>query len=370
MKPKVIAMYLPQYHETEVNSRFWGEGYTDWCCVKNSKKYIDGQIQPKVPLNKNYYDLSDKNAILKQIDLAKRYGVYGFGIYHYWFNDDEQALQKPAEIILEDKNLDIPFFFAWDNSSWKRTWDNVPGNDWAPLADSSYVGAGEGVLLQYRLGDESSWIKHYEYLSRFFIDDRYIKIDNKPIFVIWNYSSSVDSMIKVWNELAQENGFDGVYVIFQHNPRLKVPMKYKRFIYEPAYTAWGDYISRGKKKIKRLLNIDNKVSIYDYDKIWGGIIKRAQCLDDANLFLGGFVNYDDTPRRGVKGSVILSSNPKKFNRYIKRLLKIAETRNDDLIFLTAWNEWGEGAYLEPDETNGYAYLEALKAAIDECQAEK
>ena len=132
MKPEIFAAYLPQYHETEENNMFWGKGFTDWVGVKAAKPQFDGHIQPRVPLNNNYYDLSDYKVIHAQAQLAKKYGIDGFNIYHYWFDKSHPVLFKPAQNILEHKDIDIKFFFTWDNHSWIRSWSNIRGNAWAP----------------------------------------------------------------------------------------------------------------------------------------------------------------------------------------------------------------------------------------------
>ena len=171
MKTKVIAMYLPQYHEIEENSLFWGKGYTDWVGVKKAKPFLKNQIQPRIPLNNNYYDLSQVDTLRWQVNLAKKYGVYGFGIYHYWFNDEKNLLTKPAENLLANKDIEMPFFFAWDNTSWKRTWSKIPGNDWAPAQDNEnkkLFENGKEILVEYVLGEKPEWEKHFNYLLPFF----------------------------------------------------------------------------------------------------------------------------------------------------------------------------------------------------------
>ena len=173
-KTKIFAAYLPQYHETEDNNKFWGDGYTDWVGVRNAKPQYEGHKQPKKPLHDNYYNLLDVDVIRKQAKLAKENGIYGFNIYHYWFKDGKQELEKPAELLLENKDIDISFFFTWDNASWKRTWDNIPGNDWAPAFD---INDGEnrsrGVLVEFSYGDKNKWKEHFDYLLNFFRDNRY-----------------------------------------------------------------------------------------------------------------------------------------------------------------------------------------------------
>ncbi|MBQ0066894.1 MAG: glycoside hydrolase family 99-like domain-containing protein, partial [Phascolarctobacterium sp.] len=144
-KVKVIANYLPQYHRIPENDMWWGEGYTDWVATKNAKPLFEGHRQPRIPLDNNYYDLSDVNTIRWQAQLARKYGVYGFGIYHYWFNSNMQLLQKPAELLLKNKDIDINFMFIWDNSSWIRSWSNIKEcNDWAPKFDREQKNTDNG----------------------------------------------------------------------------------------------------------------------------------------------------------------------------------------------------------------------------------
>ena len=152
MRTKVFAAYLPQYHETEDNNIFWGQGYTDWVGVKKAEPQYLGHKQPKVPLDSYYYDLTDYNVILWQSRIAKKYGIDGFNIYHYWFKDGKQELEKPAEILLEHKEINIEFFFTWDNASWKRTWGNVQGNDWAPVFDNN-DNKGSSILVEFAKDD-------------------------------------------------------------------------------------------------------------------------------------------------------------------------------------------------------------------------
>ncbi len=360
---KVFAMYLPQYHETEENNRFWGNGFTDWVSVKKATPLFDGHIQPKVPENENYYDLSLKNNIKWQANLAKKYGISGFGIYHYWFNSKERTLTKPAEIILENIDIDIPFFFAWDNASWKRTWSKIKGNDWSPLVDEKNAEQHKGpeILIEYIVGNKSDWKIHFEYLLPYFRDKRYEKHNGKPIVLIYNYSEEIHEMADFWNECAINAGFQGIEIVYSYNPLHGIPKTANKFRYEPLYSGWGGFFDR----LSRLLNRNKdqkKVLIYSYDKVWKRIIQSAKRCHDKNMYYGAFVNYDDTPRRGNKGKVILDSTPEKFCNYLKALLDVCNRQGKAYIFLTAWNEWGEGAYMEPDTLNGLNYLEAIEKA--------
>ncbi len=357
-------MYLPQYHEIPENNEFWGKGFTDWVTVKNACPLYKGNYEPRVPLNKNYYDLSQEKNVRWQVELAKKYGIDGFGIYHYWFNNEKNLLTKPAEIILENKDIDMDFFFAWDNANWKRSWSNVQGNDWAPSMEKGKRKKGEPfILIPYILGEEKDWQNHYNWLRPFFLDKRYIKKDNKPLFIIFNYDEQIGRMCKCWDKLAKEDGLDGMFFIFRYGERYNLPNSEYKFKYEPLFSGWSKlptFWERVEGKIRRIINMEKGPKKYDYDAVWKAILDNARDMCEQEMFHGAFVTYDDTPRRGKRGTVTLNSTPDKFQHYLSELVKISEEQGKDFIFITAWNEWGEGAYLEPDEKTGYAYLEAFQ----------
>ena len=364
---KIVANYLPQFHRIPENDKWWGEGFTDWVAVKKAKPLFEGHIQPKIPLD-GYYDLSEYGAIKNQVDLANQYGVYGFAIYHYWFNNDLMLLQKPAEVLLRNPELKTHFLFLWDNQSWKRTWSQVKaGNDWAPGFDEASTSGSDGVLAKLEYGEEEDWENHFKYLLPFFCDERYIKIDNKPVFGFFNSCVKEEAevlrrMRNYWNKLAIDEGFSGGLCIGKES-HWKNTFEDK-FLYSPFVNNRIRNALIHKIKDKFMINTKG-IRIYDYDECWKETINNAR-LSDSHTILSGFVNFDDSPRRGIKGRIINGSTPAKFERNMMELMKIAKKQGKEYIFLTAWNEWGEGAYLEPDATNGYAYLEALKRAIDTC----
>lgn len=365
-KVKTIAMYLPQFHVIPENSKFWGEGFTDWVGVKKSSPIFEGHEQPRVPLNKNYYDLSIKENIAWQAKLAKENGVYGFGIYHYWFSNEHNLLSKPAELILENEDIDINFFFSWDNSHWIRTWSKIKGNDWNTLnenVDKNKVANEPQVLMEYKLGEKPDWKNHFEHLLPYFKDKRYIKHDNKPMFMILHWSEKIAEMAEYWDLLARENGFSGMHIIYYPGNKMHLKKNDYSFTYEPTWAFIGNVIKHICVKTLKLIGV-KKPRIYDYDKIWKIILKNAKRQKDPNRYYGAIVRYDDSPRRGKTAAIIINDSPEKFKKYYEELIRICQKQNKDYIFLTAWNEWGEGAYLEPDEKNGYAYINALREAIE------
>lgn len=368
MKTKIIAMYLPQYHETDDNNRWWGKGFTDWTSVKTSVPLYKGHRQPRTPENENYYDLSDVESIKWQANLAKQNGIYGFGIYHYWFSSNKQTLTTPAELILKHKEINFPFFFAWDNNSWVRTWSKYKHNTnaWSPKIDEKLEEnqTNNGVLAQLDYGNENDWEIHFNYLNRFFSDERYIRINNKPLFIIWNYTDKdrLKAMCDYWRKLAVKAGYDGLFLMNRYNPYDSLDGFDALMTYEPMFSAWQNknIITRVANKIKDHLVKEKRLTIFDYDKVWNSILKNANDKANEAIWYGAFVGYDDTPRRGEQGKIIKGESPQKFEKYLKKLVNISSEQNKPFIFLTAWNEWGEGAYLEPDMDNGHAFLDAVK----------
>lgn len=370
MRTKIIAMYLPQYHSIPENDEFWGKGFTDWVTVRKAQSLFEGHQQPRVPLNNNYYDLSEEENVVWQANLAKQYGIYGFGVYHYWFNNEKNLLTKPAEIIRDSNDVNIYYLLSWDNLSWRRTWSNLGGNAWAPTLEGKER-KGPATLIEYILGDEEDWKKHYLYVKSHFESDKYIKIDGKPVFIIFYYSNDIAKMCDYWNKLAQDDGYPGVFFIFKREEHgfffrtPKTPGKVVAFNYEPMFNGWqnNSFLIRVQNRICRYLGKRNEhLKILDYDKIWKKLLNTAKgrCKNEYT-FHGAFVSYDDTPRRGEKRGIIISgSTPDKFRGYMTQLMDICENQNKPFLFLTAWNEWGEGAYLEPDTINEYSYLEAIR----------
>lgn len=362
MKPKIITFYLPQFHTTPENDEWWGEGFTDWVSAQNAERLFPGHYQPRLPAHDNYYNLLDKETMRWQVNLAKKAGIYGFCIYHYWFGNDKQLLEKPAENLLKWKDIDIHYCFSWANESWVRSWSKFKGNAWKTTKEEG-EDSDQGILMQQEYGEEREWKKHFEYLLPFFQDKRYIRNDNKPVFVIYKPENikCIRLMTRYWNTLAQEQGFSGIYFIGTNDPNWKRNGLNAQLLYEPQFSFGERYpvtMAKMKKKLKKI-NI-HFLLVYSYDKFWKKILNREM---KRKMYYGGFVNYDDTPRKGIDGIVIKGMTPHKFGKYFRKLYKKAADRGDEYVFLTAWNEWGEGAYLEPDKKYGMRCLWELRQTI-------
>ena len=356
MKIKILAFYLPQYHSIPENDMWWGKGFTEWTNVKKAKPLFKWQYQPEEPLN-GYYDLSNTNVLEQQAKMAKKYGIYGFCYYHYWFNG-KLLLQKPLENMLNNNAVQIPSCLCWANETWSRRWD---GRDNQILIKQNYEDDIEG------------WKAHFNYLLNYFKDNRYIKVDNKPMIIIYKpyLFKNINIMINYWEKLAKENGFSGLYIGYQHhtcfeNTDLLTDFNFG-IEFEPFFT-----VNEKKKEKSKVVNLLDKAYhtlfktpyIYDYDETCKEIIKRKH---NEKVYVGAFASWDNTPRVANRANIFKGSNPEKFEKYFRKQYFSARENNSDFLFINAWNEWAEGAHLEPDKLNNYGYLEAVRKIINEAE---
>lgn len=364
-KMKIIAYYLPQFHCFPENDRWWGKGFTEWTSVKKTVPLYNGHNQPRVPLNHYYYDLTDVKALEWQCKIAKEYGVYGFCFYHYWF-DGHMLMEKPMEILLEHKEINMPFCISWANEDWTRAWAKK----------------SREVLITQTYGDREDWKKHFEYFYQFFQDERYIKVDGKPLLVIYRPEliGTLEEMLLYWNSLAEEKGMKGIVYASQrssyNHQKEKTGYLFDYAIeYEPGIVR-AEQAKTINIVVRKLLNLFvNKVGLpqsyfstllYDYDDAWKRILKRKP--KDNKMIPGAFCDWDNSPRYGRKAIIYKGVTVEKFQKYLTEQIKRArKIYNKDMIFMFAWNEWGEGGYLEPDEQRGFGMLEAVRNSLNECK---
>ena len=360
---KYIAFHLPQYHTFPENDKWWGKNFTDWVNVKNAKPLFKSHIQPVIPLNEEYYNMMDHATRVRQAKLAKEYGLYGFCYYHYYFNG-KLLMEKPLETLLKENDIDFPYCLCWANEPWTRAWD----------------GKTKEILMAQEYGNERDWEKHFNYLISFFKDKRYICINNKPLFVIYrtNNIPRCDEMIKFWDNMCKKNGFDGIYICEELNAFQSEPVCCNSnavIAFEPSNVQRKrSTISRiitifmGKIKTKNFLS---NLKIFNYETIWKKIISQRYCTNGKKLYYGAFVGWDNTPRKKDSGMIYINASPTLFANNLSILNKKADQNNSEFIFINAWNEWAEGAHLEPDNINKYKYLEALKSTkLNEMEKKK
>lgn len=364
---KVLAYYLPQYHETAENNAWWGKGFTEWTSVNESKPLYIGHYQPATPLNDNYYDLTDPDTWKWQAELARKYSVYGFCIHHYWFKG-KQLLHKPVELLLQNRDIDVKYCFSWANESWMRTWSKREGNVWSVKKDFQGEKSGDGMLLLQEYGERKDWTEHFNYLLRFFKDDRYIKENNKPMLLIYHPEriQCLHSMLKVWDELAVQNGFDGLYIVSTNNLEIQDENIDANVIFEHIY-----YFNTGTRFLDKVMieaifdyrrHGHSFPLLLSYKRCWRDILNRNY-KSVRKTYLGGLVGFDKTPREGKNATIYLGANPRRFKKYFNKLVRKSIEIGNDYVFINAWNEWGEGCALEPNKKYKYEYLEAIRKSV-------
>ena len=318
---------------------------------KISKIFFNWQDQPIVPQNKNYYDLKDKEVLEKQSKMALSHGIDGFCYYHYWFKG-KKLLEKPIEDMLTNTKVKIPFCLSWANHKWSRIWD----------------GNSDETLMPMDYGNSSDWINHFNYLKNFFLDPRYIKKGNRPVFNIYqsNDFDQFDEMIQLWNLELKKIGLDKLYVIetfnfFQNKSNIKISEAV--VLFEPMYTLSfsSNIFYKIYKYILHKTKDPKKPLVFNYDIVWREISNRNIKINQKKVFYFAFPNWDNTPRKKERGIVFKGMTVTKFKNYFKALLRKTYNSNNDFIFINSWNEWSEGAYLEPDNKNDFEILNSIKS---------
>ncbi|MGM0876125.1 MAG: glycosyltransferase WbsX family protein [Bacillota bacterium] len=344
---KIIAYYLPQFHPIPENDRWWGKGFTEWTNTSKAKTIFSGHYQPRKPYLNYYYDLTDPSARKWQAEIARKYGIYGFCYYHYWFKG-KRLLERPFNEVLETGEPDFPFCLSWANEAWTRVWD----------------GGKNHVLMPQAYGNKKDWKEHFDYLLNAFLDKRYIRINNKPIFLIYRPESIdyCEEMLSYWNQLASKAGLDGIYFIrtlngFWHREQKGFNACVE---FEPMYTLRHDFPENPSL-------LDHRpYPLIDYDYVWSRIINRRPYTKYKNPVIpGAFVDWDNSPRLGKNALIFKGVSPDKFGKYLRlQIQRMKTVYNSEFLFINAWNEWAEGTYLEPDQRYGFRYLEEVKNALD------
>ena len=365
-KPKIIAFYLPQYHPTPDNDKWWGKGFTEWTNVGKAKPLFPGHYQPKVPADLGYYDLRLPEVREAQAELAKEAGIYGFCYYHYWFGNGKEELELPFNEVLRLGKPDFPFMLCWANESWHKKFWNKDG-----------IGSSKEILIEQTYPGEKDMIDHFYRLLPAFKDQRYIKINGKLAFMVYKplLHPEMKRFTDLWQELAKNEGLPGF--TFIGHMQDSFDQKTKQSILDNGFSycnTVGLYFARTKiitflSKLKtRLFHSLFKYPILvPFDKIFHHLITPID--HDSNVIPTVMPNWDHTPRSGSKGWVLTGCSPDKFKIHLNEILKIQEEKTipEKYIFLKSWNEWGEGNYIEPDLVYGKGYIEATKEALKQCK---
>ena len=360
MNVRPIALYLPQYHPIPENDSWWGEGFTEWTNVSKARPRFSRHFQPHVPADLGFYDLRLPEARQAQADLAREYGIYGFCYYSYWFNG-KRLLSRPFDETLASGQPDFPFCLCWANENWTRIWD----------------GLDKDILMEQSYSEEDDR-QHIRWLANAFRDKRYIKVGDRPLFLVYRARSIPDPVktTSIWRDEARKLGFRELYlcrvesfaeehecpaclgfdasVEFQPDwssfPTLTMPLRRGRMW--QYLTRWGLSSEAYQKN-----------DVYSYKRV--AELMRRRDLPPYKRFPCVTPGWDNSSRR-KRGAIILKgSTPKLYRRWLEATLARFEPYGpgENLMFINAWNEWGEGSHLEPDKRWGRAYLEATRSAL-------
>lgn len=380
MKARVIAYYLPQFHPIPENDKYWGKGFTEWTNVAKAKPLFKGHYQPRIPADLGFYDLRLPEVREQQAQMAREAGIEGFCYWHYWFGNGKRLLQRPFNEVLQSGKPDFPFCLAWANHSWKTsTWEN---------------GGKDRMIVEQRYLGEEDYTLHFQEVLPAFKDKRYITIEGKPLFAIFDpYNfQDVSNFIKTWQRLAKENGLKGIYFIAMSNStstlqrngdgtlkRVTPNLQSSERVYNDLLNLGFDGINSFGKSRAEMLYMGKYARIakkllhqylpflpthcINYEKITQHFFAPEDSWQ--NVYPSIFPQWDRTPRAGNSEGVYVNATPTTFKKHIQNALNVIKNKDMEhrILFLRAWNEWGEGNYVEPDLKYGHGFLDAIKEVI-------
>lgn len=355
---KLVSFYLPQFHPIMENDKWWGKGFTEWTNVSKAVPQFQGHYQPHFPGELGFYDLRVPEVMERQVELAKMYGIRGFCFYYYWFNG-RRILEKPLDQLIQS-DIDFPFCLCWANENWTRTWD----------------GEEKEILLEQNYGEESleQFITDLEpYLK----DRRYLRVENKPLVIIYRPAliPNLKKTVAKWREYCKANGIGDIYILGVYVKSWGFS-DYKKFgldgmVEFPPHSTYESGASLMNDRVVKLNN-DFHGMVFDYQDY---VESKKYSVNNnlEGLHRGISPSWDNTARRGANATVYYGSTPALYKKWLSDLIhytKNSFTKEKQIVFINAWNEWAEGAHLEPDRKFGYAYLEATREALIEASLEK
>lgn len=340
----LVAFYLPQFHTIPENDEWWGKGFTEWRNVARALPQFEGHHQPKLPGDLGFYDLRNVEVMHEQARLAREYGISAFCFYFYWFGG-KTLLETPLRNWLNDKSIDLEFCLCWANEKWTRTWD----------------GRGDEILIDQQHSPEDD-IAFIEYVAEYMRDPRYLRVDGKPMLLVYRPGLFPDMAATAlrWRRWCRDNGVGDIHLAYVQSFERPDPAEIG---FDAAVEFPPNLSPVNPVTGHNLINPDFAGSVLD----WTGLAEesRQRVLPSYILYRGITPGWDNEARRPARGRVYQGASPLGFGDWLSRLVRDEPARDapDSPIFVNAWNEWAEGAVLEPDAHHGHAYLEAVRQAL-------
>ncbi len=359
--PKIIAFYLPQFHPIPENDEWWGKGFTEWTNVGKAKPLYKGHYQPRVPADLGYYDLRLPIIREQQAELAREAGVYGFCYWHYWFGNGKELIEGPFNEVLNSGKPDFPFCLAWANTSW--------------IASSWKLEETKKTVLQEQLypGEQDNYL-HFTRYKKAFADRRYIRINNRPVFLIYRPFKfpDISSFFNQWNELIkQEKIAESFYFVactdLPEEHEKAISLGFDAVTCNPIKRMEKEYDNKSYIHLQFLRVMQHFTNrpykVIPYKKAIKHIFTEEDKREDTMPII--MPNWDRSPRAGKYAVIWDDSRPSYFKEHVQEVLNGIRNKNNKIIFLKSWNEWAEGNYMEPDTKFGHGYIKALKEALDD-----
>lgn len=357
--PKLIAFNLPQFHPIPENDEWWGKGFTEWTNVVKGRPLFKGHYQPHLPADLGFYDLRLSEAREAQAAMAREYGIHGFCYYHYWFNG-KRLLERPVAEICASGKPDFPFCLCWGNENWTRVWDG-----------------GESAILMQQVYSEGDDLNHIRSLIPIFQDKRYIKVDGKPLFLVYrvNLLPNPQRTTEIWRSEAVKAGFPGLYLLrvesFFSESGNPMELGFDAALeFQPRHALLQDMRTRRlwiRGKLSEVFRAFATFGTFNYRDLVDRAI--AMELPPYPFIRCVCPGWDNTARRKREGIILRGSTPEEYERWLAHTVHQARsapsdaTHDERIIFINAWNEWAEGNHLEPCQRWGRAYLAATLRAL-------
>lgn len=354
LQARAVAFYLPQFHPIPQNDEWWGPGFTEWTNTASARALFRGHVQPHIPADLGFYDLRLAASREAQSTLAQQYGVEAFCYWHYWFGDGRRILERPFSEVVASGEPSVKFCLGWANQTWTGIWH----------------GASNRVLMEQRYPGPEDERAHFETVLPAFRDERYFRVDDKPVFYVFRPEElpSASAFVDRWQDMARAAGLPGLYLVAEVSDLGNKGARYTRHVADGFDAAVYMRLPYERTRVAETrMRLGRK--LFRHPEVWpyarNPLPWPPEGVDPENLQPCVYPNWDNSPRSGRRGVVLTGSTPERFRTHVRNAVDALADRppQERLLWVKSWNEWAEGNYLEPDRETGHARLEVLSKEL-------